>query len=84
MDTRAFIEKLVPEIAHNATVVRVDERGDLVRVTIAGTTGVEAACEVPWDAVEAANERADARARLATLLKACADRTVAPVPDGRA
>ena len=84
MDTRGFIERLVPEIAHNASVVRVDERGDLVRVTIAGTTGVEAACEVPWDTVEAATERDDARERLATLLKACADRTVAPIPDGRA
>lgn len=83
MDTRRFIETLVPEIAHNASVVRVDERGDLVRVTIAGTTGVEAACEVPWDAVQAASERPEARDRLATLLKACADRTVASVPDGR-
>lgn len=63
MDTRRFIEALVPEIAHNASVVRIDETADLVRVTIAGTTGVEAACEVPWETVEAATERADARAR---------------------
>ena len=84
MDTRRFIEKLVPEIAHNASVVRVDARGDLLRVTIVGTTGVEAACEVPSVAVEAATERPDARERLSRVLKACADRTVAPVPDGRA
>jgi hypothetical protein len=84
MDAGRFIERLVPEVAHNATVVRVDETNDVVRVTIAGTTGVEAGCEIPRETVEAAVDHAEARAQLATMLKACADRAVAPIPDGRA
>lgn len=84
MDTRRYIESLVPQVSHNASVVRVDEVGDTLRVTIAGTTGVEARCELSRQTVEAAEERADARRRVATVLKACADRTVASVPDGRA
>lgn len=97
MDTRDFIESLVPEVAHNASVVRVDDRGDTVRVTIAGTTGVEAGCEVPRETVEGAAaarrgaegeawepESAEAYQALVAALKACADRAVAPVPDGRA
>jgi hypothetical protein len=84
MDTRGFIEQILPEVAHNASVVRVDEIGDLVRVTIAGTTSVEAGCELPLDTVEAARVDSGARERVATVLKACADRVVAPVSDGRA
>ena len=84
MDTRAFIERLVPEVAHNATVVRVEETKDTVRVVIAGTTGVEAGCELRRDTVEAASENPQARLRVSRALKACADRAVAPVPDGRA
>ena len=83
MDTRAFIERLVPEVAHNATVVRVEETQDTVRVVIAGTTGVEAGCVLRRATVEAAPEDPQARRRLSTALKACADRAVAPVPDGR-
>ena len=80
---REYIESLVPEVAHNASVVRVDDRGDTVRVTIAGTTGVEAGCDVPRETVDAAPEHADAYQALVSVLKACADRAVAPFPDGR-
>ena len=83
MDTRSFIETLVPEVARNASVVRVEETNDVVRVTLAGTTGVQAACEVPRNTVEAAVAPGEARQRLAVILKACADRTVATVPDAR-
>ena len=83
MDVRGFIERLVPEVAHNATVVRVDEASDVVRVTITGTTGVEAGCELSRNAVEAASAEGLARDHLASMLKACADRAVAPLPDGR-
>ena len=84
MDTRAFIERLVPEVAHNASVVRLEETSDVVRVVIAGTTGVEAGCELPRRTVEAAAADERARASVSSALKACADRAVAPVPDGRA
>jgi hypothetical protein len=83
MEIERFLERLVPEIAHNASIVSVDERGDLIRVTIAGTTGLQSGIDVPRSAVEAAAERPDARASLEAALKACADRVVAPVPDGR-
>jgi hypothetical protein len=83
MEVERFLERLVPEVAHNASLVSVDERGDLVRVTIAGTTGLQSRVDVPRTALEAAAERSDARAWLAARLKACADRVVAPVPDGR-
>ncbi len=84
MEPRQLIEQMVPEIAHNASVARIDESGGRYRVTIVGTTGVEARCEVPRDTAEAAIDRDDARARVADVLKACADRTVAQVPDARA
>ena len=84
MDRRAFIERLVPEVAHNASVVRIEEERDVVRVVIAGTTGVEAGCELRRETVEAAQDDARARLSVTTALKACADRAVAPVPYGRA
>jgi hypothetical protein len=83
MNTRRVIEELVPEISRNACVVRIDERDESYRVTIAGTTGVEARCEVPRDTADAAPVDDEARARLAAMLKSCADRTVAEVPDAR-
>ena len=55
-----------------------------MRVVIAGTTGVEAGCELRRATVEAAPEDPQARRKVTTALKACADRAVAPVPDGRA
>lgn len=84
VDARRLLETLVPQVTPNATVVSIDERGLEYRVTIAGTTGVVARCELPRQAVEAAVERDDARRRLSVVLKRCADSTVAPVPDGRA
>ncbi len=83
METRQFIVELVPAIARNASVARIEETGGGYRVTIVGTTGIEARCEVSRDAADAATTRDDARARVAGVLKACADRTVAEVPDGR-
>jgi len=83
MDVRELITTLVPRVTRNAAVVRIDEDRSTYRVTIAGTTGLVAGCEVTRETVDAALERADARARLESVLKTCADRTVAEVPDAR-
>ena len=83
MEPRELIERLVPEVTRNATVVRIDEATSAYRVTIAGTTGVEERCDIPRDSARAAIDQDDARADVAARLKACADRTVAPVADGR-
>jgi hypothetical protein len=83
MEPRRLIEQLVPEVTRNASVVRIDERDRVYSVTIVGTTGVEARCEIAVETVEAAVEREDAQATLASALKSCADRTVAEVPDAR-
>jgi len=53
-------------------------------VTIAGTAGTLAGCEVPRTAVDAAEHAGDALERLVAVLKRCADDVVADVPDGRA
>ncbi len=84
MEERRLIEDLVTRLTPNATVVDVEPTEREVRVTIAGTTGVVARCEVPRAAVEAASQWQEARRRLALVLKQCADRAVTPVPDGRA
>ena len=85
MDARALIEDLVQKIAPNTTVVGIAEEPETYRVTVTGTSGVVADCELPRDAVEAAARRSgSARARLAAALKRCADDVVAPVADGRA
>ena len=84
MDRRAFIEGLTSTVAPSASVVDVEESHDAYRVRVAGTTGVVARCELPRDDVEAADRRDDARQRVASALKRCADDVVAPVPDGRA
>ena len=47
MDPRAFIEGLVQKIAPNATVVGIAEDAERFRVTVAGTSGVLADCELP-------------------------------------
>jgi hypothetical protein len=52
-------------------------------VTVAGTSGVLADCELPRDVVEAAARRSTARARLATTLKRCADDVDVRIPDAR-
>jgi hypothetical protein len=85
MEAGTFLRDLVTKLEPNATVVEIEERdGDRYRVRLAGTTGVVADCELPRGDVEAAERWGDARRRVATALKRCADDVVAPVPDGRA
>jgi hypothetical protein len=86
MEAGAFLRQLITELEPNATVVGIDGEGDgeRLRVRLAGTTGVVAACELARQDVEAAERHQDARRRVATALKRCADDVVAPVPDGRA
>jgi hypothetical protein len=86
MEAGTFLRDLVTKLEPNATVVGIDEEqgGDLYRVRLAGTTGVIADCELTRGDVEAAEQSSEARGRLATALKRCADDVVAPVPDGRA
>jgi hypothetical protein len=86
MEAHTFLRELVMKLEPNATVVGIDEEqgGDLYRVRLAGTTGVIADCELTRGDVEAGEQSSEARGRLATALKRCADDVVAPVPDGRA
>ncbi len=86
MEAGTFLRDLVTKLEPNATVVGIEEEqgGDRYRVRLAGTTGVVADCELTRGDVEAAERWGDARRRVATLLKRCADDVVAPVPDGRA
>ncbi len=83
MDPRALIEDLVQKIAPNATVVGIDEDTERFRVTVAGTSGVLADCELPRKAVESAARWDSARARIAATLKRCADDVDARIPDAR-
>jgi len=50
----------------------------------ADTPALIADCELPRDEVEAAEHADEARRRVASALKRCADDVVAPVADGRA
>ena len=84
MDGRRLIGSLVPEIAPNASVICIEESERYDTVTIEGTTGTLAGCEVPRTAVDAAEHAGDALERLVAVLKRCADDVVADVPDGRA
>ena len=84
MEPRDIIEGLITEVAPNATVARFEAGAERCRVTIAGTTGVLADCELPRDAVDAAAREGRDRRRVAAALKRCADDVVAPLPDGRA
>ena len=86
MEAGTFLRDLVTKLEPNATVVGIDEEqgGNLYRVRLAGTTGVIADCELTRGDVEAAEQSSEARGRLTTALKRCADDVVAPVPDGRA
>ena len=84
MDPRRLIEKLVTQLTPNATVVDVVERERDYAVTIAGTTGVVARCEIPRRAIEDTADPDGALRRVSAVLKTCADSTVATVPDGRA
>jgi hypothetical protein len=83
MEPRQLILDLVPQISRNANVVNIEETAERYRVTIAGTTGVVARCDVARDDVESALASEGARSRLAGALKRCADRTVAEVGDAR-
>jgi hypothetical protein len=83
MEPRGLIEDLVTRIAPNTTVVGVADEGGRYRVTVAGTSGVVAACELPRKTLEAAGRWGDARARVAAALKRCADDVDARIPDGR-
>ncbi len=84
MDPRALIEDLVQKIAPNATVVGIAEDAQRFRVTVAGTSGVVADCDLPREAVESAVRWGSARAKVAATLKRCADDVDARIPDGRA
>jgi hypothetical protein len=84
MNAETFLRDLVTQIEPNATVVGIEERQGAYHVSVAGTTGVVADCALPCDEVAAAEHGNDARRRVASVLKRCADDVVAPVPDGRA
>jgi hypothetical protein len=83
MDPRGLIEDLVSRVAPNATLVGIAEDERQYRVTVAGTSGVVADCELPRPTVEAAVRWGDARAQLAAALKQCADHVDVRIPDGR-
>jgi hypothetical protein len=84
MNARKFIERLVTEVAPNATLASFEESDERCVVTVAGTTGVVARCELTRAAVQAAEWSGSERGRVAAALKRCADDVVAPLPDGRA
>ncbi len=84
MDASTFLRELVTRIEPNATVIDVQESAATYRISMAGTTGVVAACELSRDEVEAASRSGEAQRRVASALKRCADDVVAPIGDGRA
>jgi hypothetical protein len=83
MDRRELIERLVTEVAPNATVASFEEQGERCLVTVAGTTGVLARCELSRATVDATEWSGAERARVTAALKRCADDVIAPLPDGR-
>jgi len=84
MNADTFLKNLLTELEPNATVVGIEECESGYHVSVAGTTGVIADCELPRDEVAAAEHGDEARRRVASVLKRCADDVVAPVADGRA
>ena len=84
MNHDTFLRDLVTSLEPNATVVAIEERDGAYHVSVAGTTGVVADCELPRAEVEAATRPGEAHGRVASMLKRCADDVVAPVGDGRA
>ena len=84
MNADTFLKSLLTEVEPNATVVGIEETESAYHVSVAGTTGVIADCELPRDEVAAAEHRDEARRRVASALKRCADDVVAPIGDGRA
>jgi hypothetical protein len=83
MNADTFLRNLVTEIDPNATVVGIEQRDGAYHVSVAGTTGVIADCTLPQHEVAAAEHGDDARRRVASMLKRCADDVVAPIADGR-
>jgi hypothetical protein len=83
MNSETFLENLVTQVEPNATVVGIEQREGVYHVSVAGTTGVVASCELPRDEVAAAQRGDEARLRVVRALKRCADDVVAPVGDGR-
>ena len=84
MEPREVIEQLVTEVAPNASVASFEQRDTNCRVTLMGTTGVVAACDLPRAVIEAAERGAPERVWIRSQLKRCADDVVALPPDGRA
>jgi hypothetical protein len=84
MSTDTFLRSLVTEVDPNATVIAIEEGPSTYHVSVAGTTGVVADCELPRDTVAAAEHDGQARERVAGVLKRCTDDVVAPVGDGSA
>jgi len=83
MDPETFLKNLVTQIEPSATVVGIEQRQGIDHVSVAGTTGIVASCELPRDDVAAAQRGEEARLRVASALKRCADDVVTPVGDGR-
>jgi FAD synthase len=81
MNAEAFLKKLVTEVEPNATVVGVEQRVGAYHASVVGTT--RRTCELAGDDVMAAEHAADARRRVTSVLKRCADDVVAPIGDGR-
>ena len=84
MNAETILRDLVTRLEPNATVVGIEERQGAYHVSVAGTTAVVADCALPCDVVAAAEHGDDARRRVASVLKRCADDVVAPVGNGRA
>ena len=83
MEPREVVEQIVTEVAPNAAVAAFEEDGRNCRVTIVGTTGVEAACKLPRAMIEAAEQNLAERLWVRSQLRRCADDVDAPLPDGR-
>ena len=83
MNADTFLRDLVTQLEPNATVVGIEERDGAYHVRVAGTTALIADCELPRDEVAAAEHGDEARRRVVSALKRCADDVVAPVADGR-
>jgi len=61
MSADTFLRDLVTQLEPNATVVGIEERDGAYRVSVTGTIGVVADCELPRDEVEAAEHGGEAR-----------------------
>ncbi|HEY3098960.1 MAG TPA: hypothetical protein VGL14_08630 [Methylomirabilota bacterium] len=84
MSVDTFLRNLVTEVEPNGTVVAIEGGLSTYHVSVAWPPGVVADCELPRDAVAAAQPNGQARERVASVLKRNSDDVVAPVGDGRA